>query len=65
MIYKLGYFAAWIILGPIIVVISIILCPFVLSAALILAAKNGFKKPSQKIINYGLTPPPKEVIILN
>lgn len=62
---QLGYILGWLILGPIIIVISTILCPFVLSAVLLLAAKNSWPKSAPKITNYGLTPPPKEVIILN
>jgi hypothetical protein len=62
---QLGYILGWLILGPIIVIISTILCPFVLSAALFFAAKNNWPKVSPKIANYGLTPPPKEIIILN
>lgn len=62
---QLGYIFCWAVLGPIVVIISTFLCPFVLSAGLFIAAKNGWPKVSPKNTNYGLTPPPKEIIVLN
>lgn len=62
---QLGYILAWLILGPLVVIILTIFCPFILTAALFLAAKKGWPKTLSKTNNYGLTPPPKEVIILN
>lgn len=62
---QLGYTLGWLILGPLVVIISTILCPFILSAALFFAAKKGWPKTLSKTNNYSLTPPPKEVIILN
>ncbi len=58
---KLGYILGWIILAPFIVISVTLVCPFILTAELVVAAKNSWPKDK----NYGLTPPPKEVIILN
>ncbi len=62
---QLGYILGWLILGPIVITILTILCPFVLLAILFFAAKNSWPKLLPKINNYGLTPPPKEVIMWN
>lgn len=56
---KLGYILGWLIMTPIIVVGWTVVCPFVALVGCLQAAKNGWPN------NYGLTPPPKEVIILN
>lgn len=63
--YKTVYIFAWLILGPLAVVVSTLIWPFVLTIGLFMAAKNGWPKVEPNITNYGLTPPPKETIILN
>jgi len=63
---QLGYIFCWAVLGPLVVVICTIFCPFVLTLGCFYAAKEGWKKLfTPKFDNYGLTPPPKEIIVLN
>jgi len=63
---KLLYILGCLIIGPIVLVVSTLFCPIVMFFGLIWVAREGWKKNfPPKVDNFGLTPPPKEIVVLN